>query len=162
METIQVGSVVAVCLSPNGGVPKYEQPTIAIVQQGVQGDYHCGPTNLHKKSGQAEANTRQITLVAREVVEALNQTLDLKLTAGSLGENILVLGLGDLSQFRRGDCLRIGRDVVLEVTDQNKPCKVLNGYHPDLVSAVKGRRGLTATVVTGGSVLPGDSCVVLD
>ena len=65
MEATVQGNVEAVCLSSTGGVPKYSHRSIAIGNDGVEGDYHSGPTNRHKKSGPAEPNTRQITLVAK-------------------------------------------------------------------------------------------------
>ena len=104
MEVIAPGRVVAVCMSPNGGVPKYSQEAIVIGRQGVEGDYHSGPINRHKKTGPAEPNSRQITLVAHEVLEEMNVRLDTELKPGDLGENILVSGLGDLSHCQAASC----------------------------------------------------------
>src|SRR3712207_7923465 len=51
----------------------------------------------------------------------------------SLAENVLVRGLGDLSDLAPGDRLCLGAAVVLEITAQNKPCATIGVYHPDLV-----------------------------
>ena len=158
MEATVQGNVEAVCLSSTGGVPKYSHRSIAIGNDGVEGDYHSGPINRHKKSGPAEPNTRQITLVAKEVLEELNARLGTELKPGDLGENILVSGLGDLSQFQIGDRLQLGSEVILEITAQNSPCNVLDVYHPTFVKEVNGKRGVTAIVVTIGRVQPGDAC----
>ena len=165
MEVNPPGQVVAVCMSPNGGVPKYSQETIVIGNhignQGVEGDYHSGPINRHKKTGPAEPNSRQVTLVAQEVLEEMNARLDTELKPGDLGENILISGLGDLSKLRRGDRLRLGTDVVLEIRAQNNPCDVIRVYHPTLVEEITGKRGVSAVVLSTGSVRPGDACMAL-
>lgn len=162
MEPNTQGHVVAVCMSPNGGVPKYSQEAIVIGRQGIEGDYHSGPINRHKKTGPAEPNSRQVTLVAHEVLEELNARLHTELKPGDLGENILISGLGDLSHLRSGDRLQLGTDVVLEIKAQNKPCNVIRVYHPTLVEEITGKRGVSAIVLSIGSVRPGDACVALD
>ena len=162
MEFNAPGRVVAVCMSPNGGVPKYAQETVVIGNQGVEGDYHSGPFNRHKKTGPAEPNSRQVTLVAQEVLEEMNARLGTELKPGDLGENVLVAGLGDLSQLVRGDRLQLGTDVVLEIRAQNSPCNVIGVYHPTLVEEITGKRGVSAIVLTTGSVRPGDACIAQD
>ncbi len=158
METGDHGRVVAVCISPTGGVPKYPQESIVIGSQGVEGDHHAGPINRHKKTGDPEPNSRQVTLVAEDVLQEMNAQLGIELKPGDLAENLLVAGLGDLSQLQKGDRLRLGSDVVLEVTAQNRPCDVIRVYHPTLVEEITGRRGVAAVVVSGGTVQPGDAC----
>jgi MOSC domain-containing protein YiiM len=162
MEVNPPGQVVAVCMSPNGGVPKYSQESIAIGIQGIEGDYHSGPINRHKKTGPAEPNSRQVTLVAQEVLEEMNARLGTGLKSGDLGENILISGLGDLSLLLRGDRLQLGTDVVLEIKAQNNPCNVIRVYHPTLVEEINGKRGVSAIVLNPGSVKPGDVCLALN
>lgn len=149
------GWVVAVCLSPVGGIPKYRQVAIAVGPDGVIGDYHAGPWNRHKKRGEPEANWRQLTIVAQEILNELNDHFGLTLEPGALGENLTIEGLGDLADLQAGDQLIIG-DVVLEVKAQNKPCSTLAVYHPELVKALYGRRGVCTIVRQGGLIRPGD------
>ena len=156
MSTDGTGRVAAVCLSMIGGVPKYRTASIMIGAQGVQGDYHAGPVNRHKKSGEPEPNWRQVTLIASEVLEEMNERLEISLVAGDLGENILVRGLGDLSQMKKGDRLAIGGQVVLEVSAQNRPCDTIRRYHKALPEEIAGKRGIAAIVIASGSVRPGD------
>lgn len=158
METILQGHVAAVSLSPTGGVPKRPQEFVHIGPQGVEGDYHAGPINRHKKTGDPEPNRRQITLVAQEVLEDLSRRLHIDLKAGDLGENLLLVGLGDLSQLQPGDQLVLEHGAVLEVTAQNRPCDTIRVYHPALVEEIAGRRGVTAVVLNPGLVRPGDAC----
>ncbi len=158
METGDHGQVVAVCLSPTGGVPKYPQESIVIGSQGVEGDYHAGPINRHKKTGPPEPNSRQITLVAREVLQELSTQFGIELKPGDLSENILVAGLGDLSRLQKGDRLQVGTDIILEVRGQNRPCDLIRVYHPALVEEITGRRGVAAVVVNPGIAQPGNPC----
>ena len=155
---LEGGLVIAVCLSPTGGVPKHPQESVAIGPQGVEGDYHAGPVNRHKKKGDPEPNWRQVTLGAQEVLHTLNARLGIQLKPGDLGENILVSGLGDLSQLQQGDRLLLGPAVVLEVTKQNRPCDTIRVFHPTLVEEITGKRGVAAVVVSTGDLRPGDAC----
>jgi MOSC domain-containing protein YiiM len=148
-------------MSPNGGVPKHPQASIFIGEHGVDGDYHSGPINRHKKTGPPETNARQLTLVALEVLEELNKRLSIALQPGNLGENITTSGLGDLAQLQKGDRLQFGANVILEITEQNKPCTVLNVYHPTIVREIAGKRGVAAIVVNSGTIQPGDTCLNL-
>lgn len=151
----QQGRVVAVCSSPQGGVPKYRRLEIVVGPDGVIGDYHAGPYNRHKKRGEPEPNTRQLTIVAQEVLDDVNEELGIRLEPGFLGENLTVVGLGDLSDLEPGDLLIAGT-VVLEVTAQNKPCSTVAVYHSQLVKLLHGRRGVCAIVRQPGVIRPGD------
>ncbi len=160
-QTLEQGTVVAVCLRPESGVPKYPQPEIAIGTHGVEGDFHSGPINKHKKSGDPEPNTRHLTIVAQEALEAVNDQLQVELGPGSIGENVQVSGLGDLSNLKDGDILELGEKVVVRVTSQNAPCATLNVHHKEIIKAFLGRRGVTATVVETGALRPGDAVKVV-
>ncbi|MBI4338133.1 MAG: MOSC domain-containing protein [Chloroflexi bacterium] len=157
MEPQSGARVVAVCARPTGGVPKELRDLIVIKANGVEGDYHAGPVNRHKKKGDPEPNWRQVTLVAQEVLDSLNARLGIHLKAGDLGENILVAGLGDLSQLQKGERLHVGQEAVLEMTAQNRPCDTIRVYHPSLPEEIAGRRGVAAVVVQPGPVRPGDT-----
>ena len=110
----------------------------------------------------AEPNSRQVTIVAQEVLEEMNARLNTELKPGGLAENSLISGLGDLSQLLRGDRLQLGADVVLEIMAQNRPCDVIRVYDPTLVEEIAGERGVSAIVLRTGSVRPGDACMVLE
>ena len=160
-QTLEQGTVVAVCLRPESGVPKYPQPEIAIGTHGVEGDFHSGPINKHKKTGDPEPNTRHVTIVAQEALEAVNDHLQVELGPGSIGENIQVSGLGDLSNLKSGDLLELGENAVVRVTGQNAPCATLNVYHEDIIKSFLGRRGVAATVTKTGALRPGDAVKVV-
>ena len=155
----KVGSVAAVCLRKEKGVPKYPQSEVTIGEYGVEGDYHAGPMRT-RSDGQVVPNTRHVTLVAKEVFDDLNRELDTDIPAGGFGENILVEGLGDLSDINEGEIIRFSSGVELEVTGQNDPCKNLMVYHNQVPKRAYGRRGLLAVVRATGHLKPGDSITV--
>jgi MOSC domain-containing protein YiiM len=65
--------------------------------------------------------------------------------------------------------LRIGADVVLEVTGLRNPCAQIDAFQPGLLAAVLGRgpnnevlrkAGVMAIVVAGGMVCAGDAITI--
>ncbi|RJQ36136.1 MOSC domain-containing protein [Candidatus Parcubacteria bacterium] len=144
----RIGKVIAVCLSKQGNVPKYPQARV-IVDQGFTGDFHAGATRISRTTGQPKLNDRQLSLVADEVLDALEEELGIFLPAGSFGENITTLGLGNLADIPNGAIIAIGDAVRLRVMAQNTPCANLNIYHPQMVRHSYGRRGILATVLAG-------------
>lgn len=151
--------VVAVCLSEVGGIPKYPQASVTVGAYGVEGDYHAGAMRTNSK-GEQVPNERQVSVVALEAIEAVGEALAVEIPHGGLGENVLVRGLGDLSQLQPGARLVFGSGVELEITEQNAPCANLSVYHPQAVKQLYGRRGVLATVVGRGTLQPGDSVTV--
>ncbi len=153
------GTVVAVCLNPNPGIPKHPQPAVTVGPEGIEGDFHAGPIARH--AGRNESpNRRQITVVAQEVIDALNRELSVAIPPGGFGENVLVQGLGDLADLKAGDLLRFSSGVELEVTGQSSPCQNLMVYHALLPKRVYGRRGIVAVVRIPGLLRPGDTVEV--
>ena|SRR5881628_999663 len=155
----KVGTVVAVCMRKEKGVPKYPQSEVTIGEYGVEGDYHAGPMRT-RSNGEVVPNTRHITLVAKEVFDDLKHELGTDIPAGGFGENILVEGLGDLSDIKEGVVITFRSGVELEVTGQNDPCKNLMVYHKQVPKHAYGRRGLLAVVRSTGRLKPGDSITV--
>ena len=155
-QNLSSGTVVAVCSRPTGGVPKYPASEVSVGTHGIAGDFHASPINKHKKSGEEEPNTRHLTIVASESVAAVASELGIQLPPGSLGENVLVEGMGDLAQIKAGDVLRLGAKVSIKVTSQNRPCATLNVYHDNIIKSFLGRRGITAVVLKTGTIKPGD------
>ncbi len=153
------GKVVAVCMRKEKGVPKFPQSEVIIGEYGVEGDYRAGPMRT-RSNGEVEPNRRHVTLVAKEVFDDLNRQLGTDIPAGGFGENILVAGLGDLSDIGEGTILSFSSGVELEVTGQNDPCKNLMVYDNQVPKRAYGRRGLLTVVRTTGRLKPGDSIAV--
>tara|TARA_E500000331_G_C17023089_1_gene611730 strand:+ start:126 stop:605 length:480 start_codon:yes stop_codon:yes gene_type:complete len=147
------GKVVSVNSSIKGGIPKMPQDSIEIYKYGVRGDYHSGKTNFHAKKNNLD---RQITIVAKETVDLINKNIGNKISAGSLGENILIHGFGDLSNVSNKHIVKIGTDVVLKINGQNQPCSTLNSIDKRVLKLIIGKRGLLATVESTGIIRKDD------
>ena len=147
------GKVVSVNSSIKGGIPKMPQDSIEIYKYGVRGDYHSGKTNFHAQKNNLD---RQITIVAKETVDFINKNIGNKISAGSLGENILIHGFGDLSNVSNKHIVKIGTDVVLKINGQNQPCSTLNSIDKRVLKLIIGKRGLLATVESTGIIRKDD------
>ncbi|MBN32883.1 MAG: sulfurase [Dehalococcoidia bacterium] len=147
------GKVVSVNSSIKGGIPKMPQDSIEIYKYGVRGDYHSGKTNFHAKKNNLD---RQITIVAKETVDFINKNIGNKISAGSLGENILIHGFGDLSNVSNKHIMKIGTDVVLKINGQNQPCSTLNSIDKRVLKLIIGKRGILATVESTGIIRKDD------
>jgi len=150
---MKVGKVISTNLSRNSGIPKYEKEFIEIYKFGVKGDYHSGKVNFHANKNNLG---RQISIVSNEVLKEINGLIGKKLFPGSLGENILIEGLGFLENFNKGDKLKFGDDVILEITSQNQPCATLNSIDEKILKLIIGKRGLLANVFETGIIRKGD------
>ena len=99
---------------------------------------------------------RQVTLMERGDWEAATAELGLVLPWWERRCNLLVDGL-DLPR-RAGARLRIGRDVMLEVTVEDDPCVRMDAVAPGLFAALipDWRGGACARVISGGWIAVGD------
>jgi MOSC domain-containing protein YiiM len=155
----RTGRLAAVCAAERleRGIGKRSLASARITRHGVPGDVHFGPTCWNDAHDARVENYRPITVLAAEAVRAACEAVGLSpLPAGALGENVLVEGIGDLSDLAKGDLLSVG-DALLEVTEQNAPCKNVCVHHPDLLRALVGRRGVICLVRREGEVRPGDA-----
>jgi len=116
----------------------------AMADFGLEGDRHA-------RAG----SRRQVLLVEKETLDALG------LAPGIVRENITTQG-ANLISLVPGRRLRLGRDVVLEVTGTCDPCRRLDEVRDGLSQEIADRRGLNARVVVGGSIRLGDAVVVLE
>jgi MOSC domain-containing protein YiiM len=148
MGTPRPGEVVAVCLSAKKGTKKEALSEITMVKgHGVQGDAHAGPWH------------RQVSLLAEESVAKMREK-GIKVGPGGFAENILTRGL-ILVELPKGSRLRVGKEVVLQVTQIGKVCHDRCAIYYQAGDCVMPREGVFAEVVVGGVARPGDRIVVL-
>ena len=148
-----IGTVISTNSSTESGIPKLQKDFIEIYKYGVMGDYHSGKTNFHASKNNIN---RQITIVSNEILNSINESIGKKLFPGSLGENILVEGLGYLEDIKNGTKMKFGTNVVLEVTEQNQPCSTLQSIDKRVLKLIIGKRGLLAKVIDTGIIKKGD------
>jgi MOSC domain-containing protein YiiM len=97
---------------------------------------------------------RQVTVLFREGWEAACRDLDVSLPWTTRRANLLVEGV---PVPREGARLSVGA-LVLEVTDETKPCQVMEAACSGLRRALtpEWRGGVTCRVVRGGTICLGD------
>lgn len=108
----------------DGGVPKLGVHQAAVTPLGLTGDRQ---RNTHVHGGPQRA----VCLFSLERIQAL-QAEGHPIFPGSAGENLTLSGL-DWDQIGPGTRLKIGKEVILEVTQYTTPCENLipsfiNGY----------------------------------
>jgi MOSC domain-containing protein YiiM len=107
-----VGRIVQVSVS-SGGVPKIAVPRARVTVFGLEGD-------AHRDREHHGGSDRAVCLFSQEQIDAL-RTEGHAVTAGALGENVTVEAI-DWRAVVPGVGLRLGRDVLLEVTKYTSPC----------------------------------------
>jgi len=106
----------------NGGVPKRAVSEATVTVDGVLGDHH---RDLEEHGGPMRA----VCLYSREVLDALAAEGHAAVP-GALGENITVEGL-DWAAVVPGTRLKLGDEVVVEVTSYCAPCRTLRHVFKD-------------------------------
>ncbi|HEY5475443.1 MAG TPA: MOSC domain-containing protein, partial [Tepidiformaceae bacterium] len=151
------GSIVQVSTSP-GGVPKLPVPQGEITTLGLAGDGHNDTAN----HGGPE---RALCLFSIERIEAMAAEGH-PIAPGSTGENVTIRGI-DWDAVVPGARLRLGTDVLVEVTRYTTPCKTnqqwfmagdINRMHQDLHP---GFSRVYAKVLQPGIIRPGDPVELL-
>jgi MOSC domain-containing protein YiiM len=150
---MQTGRVVQLNVS-SGGVPKLPIGEAHIGPLGLDGDDHFDKEN----HGGPE---RAVCLFAVERIEAMAREGH-PVGPGSTGENITTQGL-DWNQVLPGLQLRIGADVILEITRYAAPCRTnarwFDGGNFNRMNqkSFPGWSRVYAKVIATGSVRPGDA-----
>lgn len=165
-----MGHVVAVCSDTKHSFSKKPTDQIEIVAGiGVRGDAHAGEKVQHLSRVRADPdqpNLRQVHLIQSELFEELAKA-GFDIAPGDLGENVATNDI-DLLSLDRDTLLRIGDDVVLQVTGLRNPCGQIEAFRPGLLKevAVKTPRGIVrkagimSIALHGGVIAPGDSIEV--
>jgi len=139
----------AVCTSAKKGMVKREQADVILkTGWGIEGDAHAGDWH------------RQVSLLAGESIDSVKVLLP-TLKHGAFAENLITRGL-DLTALKIGDRLRIGTEVVLEITQIGKECHNQGcAIKKATGDCIMPKEGLFSRVVQGGSARPGDIITVL-
>lgn len=141
-----------------GGVPKRGVPAARVTALGLEGDAQRN-RELH---GGAE---RALCLFSLERIRAL-QAEGHPISAGSIGENLTLEGI-DWSAVAPGACLRLGGDVVVQITGYTAPCSNITASFRDRdYTRVSQRRyprdsRVYARVVREGMLATGDPVRIL-
>ena len=105
-----------------GGVPKLPIEVGDVSKSGLAGDA-CAKTDIHGGPLQA------LSLFSLELIESLAAEGH-PIQPGSVGENVTARGL-DWARLMPGTRLRLGADVLIELTCYADPCKTIAGSFSD-------------------------------
>jgi MOSC domain-containing protein YiiM len=142
--------------------PKAEAPMVAVEAvraepgRGLDGDRYSEHTG---KYSDTPGSGREVTLVASEVLEAIELEQGIRLAPGESRRNITTRGV-DLNALVERE-FRVG-DVVLRGTRLCEPCEYLQGLtgQDGLLKALVHRGGLRCDIVRGGTIRVGDKISV--
>lgn len=149
-ETLgRTGRVVSVNLSERKTVRKTRGTHGTLVlDRGFDGDAHSGDWH------------RQVSLLAAESIAEM-QAKGLDVDAGDFAENITTEGV-DLMTLPVGSIIRIGDDVVLEVSQIGKTCHTKCAIYHQAGDCVMPREGIFGVVRSAGDVNAGDPIEVVE
>ena len=138
------GTTVAVCTSKKKGIRKRSVEEAELkVDWGIVGDAHADDWH------------RQVSLLAMESIEKMRD-LGLNVGPGSFAENLTTQGL-DLLSLPIGSQVRVGDEVILEITQHGKICHDHCAIYHQVGDCVMPREGIFAKVIKGGQVKAGDT-----
>lgn len=141
--------VKAVCLSEEKGTTKKViEKGLLLENYGLKGDAHAGKWH------------RQLSLLDMSSIDKMRgQGYELKF--GDFAENITTEGLENLFKLPVGQKIKIGKEILLEITQIGKKCHHDCEIRQTIGDCVMPREGVFARVITGGEVKAGDSIKIL-
>jgi len=121
---------------------------LLIENHGFKDDAHAGDWH------------RQVSLLAIESIEKI-RAKGLDVGPGDFAENITTRGI-DLVNLPIGTRLKVGEEVLMEVTQIGKECHTRCAIYYQAGDCVMPREGIFTKVLKGGRVRKSDPIVVID
>ena len=144
------GKITAVCISDTKGVRKTPCPSgVFLENYGMENDAHA-----------ERGIKRQVSLLSVDSIEKM-RSMGLSVGPGDFAENLTVDGL-EVMTLPVGTRLRVGQDVLLEITQIGKACHKGCAIREQVGDCVMPREGVFARVLQEGVVQVGDTIEVLD
>ena len=141
------GNVRAVCVSREKGAKK-RNIKIAVFKEGfgIINDAHAG-------------SLRQVSLLAEESIVKMREK-GLNVKPGDFAENIVTKGI-DLKRLNIGAKIKIGKNVILEITQLGKKCLHPCAIYYTVGDCIMPREGIFAKVLKGGIVKAKDAIQII-
>lgn len=144
-----MGRIVAVCTSEKKGMRKKNVGSALLkANHGLVGDAHAGDWH------------RQVSLLALESIKKM-QEKGLDVGPGDFAENLTTEGI-DLLNLPVGTKLKIGSEVIGQVTQIGKVCHHRCAIYHQAGDCVMPKEGIFMAVLQGGKVSVGDSIEVVE
>lgn len=140
--------VLAVSVSKRKGTKKKNVPEgVLIENHGFKDDAHAGDWH------------RQVSLLAMESIEkARSQGIDVG--PGDFAENITTTGV-DLVNLPIGTKLKVGGEILMEVTQIGKECHTKCAIYHQVGDCVMPKEGIFTKVLRGGKIKAGDTIEIV-
>ena len=140
-----MAKVVSLQICPGHRKPmQMVEQTEAIENLGLKSDRHALPDS-----------SRQVLLIEQETLDRL------VLHPGQVKENITTRGI-ELMKLATKQRLKIGNEVILEVTKPCSPCSRMEEIRQGLLTEIAGRRGMLTRVIQGGIIHRGDTITLIE
>ena len=159
-----------------GDFPTGDVAELSVSFDGIEGDYHAGPT---RKSGGREPwyprgteirNERQVSIVAEdELALAAGEMGITRIEPAWIGANLVIAGIPMLTMLPPRTQLFFEGGVTLRIDGDNAPCRLAGAsiarHYPEMdqtalalhfVKAAKRRRGVVAWVEKPGLISKGE------
>ena len=177
-----IAKIVSVHSGSNDDLSKEAHGSIQVELDGIVGDRHRSYVRDTYKVdkqpfGTVRRNERQWSAVSVEELAAISEAMDLKepITAASVGANLCVEGIPELSRLPKGTLLQFSSGAELIVEEFNPPCsdmsKIQAARHetrlgepvPDTAfsKAAKLSRGVVGVVEAAGKINASDEVTVV-
>jgi MOSC domain-containing protein YiiM len=174
--------VVSVHSGSNDDLSKEAHESIQVELDGIVGDRHRSYVRDTYKVdkqpyGTVRRNERQWSAVSVEDLAAISEAMDLKepITAASVGANLCIEGIPELSRLPKGTLLQFASGAELIVEEFNPPCsdmsKIQASRHETnsgkpvsdtaFSKAAKLSRGVVGVVEAAGVINAGDEVTVV-
>lgn len=139
-----MGKIISINISKDKHCKKQGVKKVDIIKNfGLKGDAHAGDT------------FRQVSLLSVNSINKIKDKLpDIKF--GDFAENITTSGI-DLLKLGVGERLKIGNNIILEVTQIGKVCYDKCEIYNQVGDCVMPREGIFTKVIKGGKIKAGDN-----
>ena len=144
------GEVIAVCRSDKKGTSK----DVVLAGQ------FCEGFGMVSDAHADFATHRQVSLLATESIDKMRK-LGLNLGPGAFAENLTTEGI-DLVSLPVGTKVKVGKEVVLEISQIGKECHAGCAIFRQVGKCIMPKEGVFARVVKGGEISAGDKIKVID
>ena len=177
-----VAQIVSVHSGSNDDLSKEAHASIQVELDGIVGDRHRSYVRDTWKSdkqpfGTVRRNERQWSAVSVEELDAIAGEMDLQgpMTAASLGANLCIKGIPELSRLPKGTLLKFPSGAELIVEEFNPPCgnmsRIQASHHQTksgkevsntaFSKAAKLIRGVVGVVEAAGVINAGDEVTIV-
>lgn len=166
----------------NNNLGTIEEEVIELEFDGIVNDSHRGYTREawtgdKQKKGTIRRNERQWSAVSVEEINEIESAMNLEnaIDASTLGANLCLSGIANMSALPKGSLLKFSSGVALLVEEYNPPClemgKKLAELHSDRFNqpianttfskAAKLKRGIVGVIEAIGKIHKGDEVTII-